>query len=710
LNSENQRNMIKKTGLLLLVITLFVNVSGQNISQTEAGKVAQAFMHSRVNLTDQVDISAVSTQNILEIASGASRIYAVNFSSGGFVLVAGYKAAIPVLGYSFEGIYTGGSMPPAFEAWMEGYKLQMNDLAERNIQPTDEILQQWGNLMNYGPDSQQNTGTVTQVSPLLSSTWDQGARYNELCPEDGAGPGGHVWSGCVATAMSQVINYWRFPLQGTGSHGYYSDYGYLFADFGASAYDYNQMNNNIAGESNYEMAEIQYHCGVAVNMMYSPNGSGAYSQDAAASLRNYFGYSSQLTLEYKDDYSDSEWASLLMQNLDNGWPMYYHGFGSGGHAFNVDGYQGADYFHFNWGWSGSYNGFFYLNNLNPGGSNFTYGQGAIVNFYPGNNYPYYCNGITTLTRHNGTLEDGSGPVDPYTSGLSCGWLIAPEDSISGLTLVFDKFDVTTGVDALNVYDGPDASFPLLGSYTGSALPPAIQASGDQLFIEFMTSGNQGSGWKAHYTSNIVAYCSGLTTLTAPEGTISDGSGGRVYHNNTICKFKIVPEGATAISISFTSLDTEADTDVIKIYDYVSQSLIGTYSGNQLPGEILVPSSKAYILFITNSQIQGEGWEITYTSSTTGIAETAPASGSLKVWSYPNPANDWLRVELSNSRETSVSLSLLAADGRMVAAPVDYMVSGNRVVMLNTSGIQNGIYFLKYSSPEGSGMRKVVVGR
>jgi hypothetical protein len=231
-----------------------------------------------------------------------------------------------------------------------------------------------------------------------------------------------------------------------------------------------------------------------------------------------------------------------------------------------------------------------------------------------------------------------------------------------------------------------------------------------LFIEFMTSGNQGSGWKAHYTSNIVAYCSGLTTLTAPEGTISDGSGGRVYHNNTICKFKIVPEGATAISISFTSLDTEADTDVIKIYDYVSQSLIGTYSGNQLPGEILVPSSKAYILFITNNQIQGEGWEITYTSSTTGIAETAPASGSLKVWSYPNPANDWLRVELSNSRETSVSLNLLAADGRMVAAPVDYMVSGNRVVMLNTSGIQNGIYFLKYSSPEGSGMRKVIVGR
>jgi len=702
--------MFKKTGLLLLIITLFINVSGQNITQAEAGKVARAFMHSRLNLTDQVDISAIYPANILAISSGTSQIFAVNLSSGGFVLVAGNRASIPVLGYSLEGSYTGESMPPAFDAWMEGYKLQISDLAARNIQPTGEILQQWSDLINYNPDLQQNPGNVTQVSPLLSSTWDQGARYNELCPEDAGGPGGHVWSGCVATAMSQVINYWRYPLQGIGSHGYYSDYGYLFVNFGESTYDYNQMNNNIAGEDNYEMAEIQYHCGVAVDMMYSPGGSGAYSWDAVEVLEENFGYSDQISIELKEDYSDSEWAGLLMENLDNGWPMYYHGFGTGGHAFNVDGYQGTDYFHFNWGWSGSYNGYFYLNNLNPGGNSFTEGQGAIVNFFPGNNYPYYCNGVTTLTRHNGSLEDGSGPVDTYAPGLNCGWLIAPEDSISGLTLVFDKFDVTTGIDALNVYDGPDAGSPLLGSFTGSAMPPSLTASGDEMYIEFLTSGNQGAGWKAHYTSTIVSYCSGLTTFTAPEGTFSDGSGGRVYHNNTICKYKILPEGATSISVSFNSLNTESDGDLIKIYDYVSQSLIGTYSGNQLPGEIMIPSSKAYVLFTSNNDIQGEGWEITYTSSTTGIAETSSASGSLKVRSYPNPANDWLRVELSNNSETIVSLSLLAADGRLVVDPSDYTISGNRIVMLNTSGIQNGIYFLKYSSPEGSGMRKVMVGR
>ncbi|NTW25637.1 MAG: T9SS type A sorting domain-containing protein, partial [Lentimicrobium sp.] len=416
------------------------------------------------------------------------------------------------------------------------------------------------------------------------------------------------------------------------------------------------------------------------------------------------------SLEYKDEYSDSEWAALLMQNLDNGWPMYYHGFGSGGHAFNVDGYQGTDYFHFNWGWSGSYNGYFYLNNLNPGGNNFTEGQGAIVNFIPGSNYPYYCNGVTTLTRHNGTLEDGSGPVAPYSSGLNCGWLIAPADSISNLTLVFEKFDVTSGIDALNVYDGPDASFPLMGSYTGSSMPPVLVASGDKMYIEFLTSGNLGSGWKAKYTSTIVAYCSGLTTLTEPEGTITDGSAGRQYHNNSVCKYKIAPEGASGIVISFNSLDTEPVNDAVRVYDYVSQTLLGEFSGNQVPGDVVVPSGKAYVLFLTNNDIQGEGWEITYTSTTTGTENINAGSGSLKVRSYPNPASDWLRIELSDNKPAEVEISLLSADGRALISPENYSVEGQRVLMMDVSNLQNGIYFLKYTAENGSGMRKVIINR
>lgn len=702
---------MRKITLILAFAALVFNGIARPVDAADAVRVARAFMHSRLALNSQVEFSDVLVDGITTFESGKARYYAVNFVSGGYVLVAGSDASVPVLAYSYEGRFTGEGLPPACEAWIEGYRLQLNDLVSRDVLATDQISGQWSMLMGYNPQQHQ-TGirATTQVSPLLSTTWDQGARYNALCPEDEEGPGGHVYSGCVATAMSQVINYWRYPLQGIGSHGYYSDYGYLFVNFAESSYDYNQMNPSIGGENNHEMAEIQYHCGVAVDMMYSPNGSGAYSWDAVQVLEEHFGYSSQISLELKEDYSDSQWAELLMENLDNGWPMYYHGFGSGGHAFNVDGYQGNDFFHFNWGWSGSYNGYYYLNNLNPGGNNFTEGQGAIVNFYPGSNYPYYCNGVTTLSRHNGTLEDGSGPVDSYISGLNCGWLIAPEDSVSNLTLTFDRFDVTQGIDVLNVYDGPDQGYPLLGSFTGSALPPVLSASGDKLYIEFLTNGNQGSGWKARFNSTIVNYCSGLTTLTEPEGTITDGSAGRPYHNNSVCKYKIAPEGASSITITFTQFDTEPVNDLIRVYDYVSQTLLGTYSGNELPSEIVIPSSKAYVLFVSNDDIQGEGWEFNYTSTITGVDESISENGNLKVKSYPNPASDWLMVEMSCRMPTEVTMNLVAADGRIILEGGNQKIAGNRTVMLDINSIPDGIYFLKFVSGEGSGVRKIVIRR
>ena len=101
---------------------------------------------------------------------------------------------------------------------------------------------------------------------------------------------------------------------------------------------------------------------------------------SAQALISNFKYHPNTTLLQKDNYTETEWDNILMDNLNHQRPMYYDGYGTGGHAFNVDGYQGTNYFHFNWGWSGSFNGYFYLNNLNPGGDNFTNGQGAIVGF------------------------------------------------------------------------------------------------------------------------------------------------------------------------------------------------------------------------------------------------------------------------------------------------------------------------------------------
>jgi len=125
---------------------------------------------------------------------------------------------------------------------------------------------------------------------------------------------------------------------------------------------------------------------------------GAYSEDEAQELTNYFGYDQSLELVYMDDYAYDDWKLLLQSQIDAGQPMYYHGFGSGGHAFNVDGYQDTMFFHFNWGWGGSYNGYFHLFNLNPGGNTFSYGQGVIINFIPAGN-----NGIVPMFSTIGSI-------------------------------------------------------------------------------------------------------------------------------------------------------------------------------------------------------------------------------------------------------------------------------------------------------------------
>ena len=702
--------MKRRFTLLLSLAFVFAASFAGNVDENTARRVATAFLHSR--MPDAHGVAPESLQALPAINIGTERtlMYAFNFENGGYVLIAATDAAIPVLGYSFDGIFTLNNQPPALAAWLAGYELQLSDIMDRNLTATPEISASWESLINYNP-GETTQRDLRSVEPLLPSTWDQGSRYNALCPEDDAGPGGHVYAGCVATAMAQVIYYWRYPLQGTGSHGYYSDYGYLFVDFSQADYDYDQMRNEIGPESNYEMAEIQYHCGVAVDMMYAPDGSGAYSFDAASALRNYFGFSSQLSFRQKENYTQAGWADLMIQNLDNGWPMYYSGFGSGGHAFNLDGYQGTDYFHFNWGWSGSYNGYFYLNNLNPGGNSFSYGQGAIVNFYPAGNYPYYCSGVKTLNRHNGTIEDGSGPVDNYTPGLDCGWLIAPSDSVTNLSLSFEKFNLTEGMDVLNVFDGPDASYPLLASLTGTALPQAITATGDKLFLEFLTEGDEGSGFRLSYNSDLAVFCSGTTIYSDFSGVITDGSGTRDYNNNSVCKFRVEPENANSITFTFNYLDTEPDHDQVKIYNLASQSLVASFSGNEIPESVTVPSGKAMVLFNTNNDITAGGWEFSYVgeSTTVGVA-AAVNSGDLGVQVYPVPASDWLRVELSSRLPADVLFSLVDLSGRVVANNIRAGFTGQETLLIPVRDLAEGIYYLKYASENSVGTHKVVISR
>ncbi|MDP8221644.1 MAG: C10 family peptidase, partial [Candidatus Stygibacter frigidus] len=246
----------------------------------------------------------------------------------------------------------------------------------------DKIINEWQRLLTNEFTPLRD---LRDVSPLLTCNWNQDSPWSQYCPH---GPGQNnpfVYSGCVAVSMAQVMYFWNHPSVGVGSHTYTHDqYGTISCDFSETEFNYNTMQNNYATA---ETKELQWACGVAVEMDYGSDGSGAQvgygNYNARNAMVNYFSYHPSAIFRTKESSSASTYEAYIRTDLDAGFPLIYSGVGDGfGHAFNLDGYQGTSYFHFNFGWSGSSNGYFYLSNINPGGYNFNESQGGIFSMFP----------------------------------------------------------------------------------------------------------------------------------------------------------------------------------------------------------------------------------------------------------------------------------------------------------------------------------------
>ncbi len=539
--------------------------------------------------------------------------------------------------------------------------------------------------------------------------WNQDSPYNALCPADAGGPGGHVYAGCVATAMAQVMYYWRHPMQGTGSHSYnYSPYGNLSANFGSTTYNWVGMKNSIDYSNTNPIAELQYHCGVAVEMMYGPNGSGAYSWDVPYAMENYFGYSTDCYYASKGDYNNSVWENMLKDNIDNGWPMYYSGFSSaGGHAFVCNGYQ-DNYFHFNFGWGGSSDGFYTLLDVNG----FNQGQGAVLDTYPTGNYPNFATGDHILTQFSGSIVDGSGPVEDYQNNTSCTWLINPqteEDSVSNITLKFFRFETEVN-DYITIYDGESTQDNLLAEFSGTELPDMVTSNGNKMLVVF-NSDNAGtaSGWYAEYTANKAEYCEGLKTLTEQTGTLSDGSGSFNYYNGTVCMWKIEPEMAETVTLSFTSFNTEAQLDDVKIYDGESQELLATYSGSfspsNLPDPVTSQSGKMILIFHSSPSVNGAGWDAVYSSVLTEVDNNKFSDDEFII--FPNPAMETINIKLSSNYSGMLNIELLSMDGKTQYNQTIENANQSEGYSVDVSDFTSGIYLLKLTSSENSIVKRIV---
>lgn len=366
---------MKKIITLLMLVICGLSLCASPVSRETAQKVAVSYYKHYASKTSDYSIADVIVNNYNDITT----FYVFTFQSGGFVMVSADDAVTPILGYSDSETFDRNNIPENAASWFESYSREIEYIVTNDVS-NNETSKQWKNL-----EKSIFSDSKLVVTPLCSTTWDQGCYYNTMCPSDASGTWtcGHAYTGCVATCMSQIMKKWAYPTTGVGSHTYTdATYGSQTANFGSTTYNWSSMPNNV-GSSNTAVATIMYHSGVAVNMQYGVDGSGAYSWDVPNALITYFNYSPSAEIQFKDDFTLANWIAMLKAELDAGRPVYYSGDnGASGHAFVCDGYNGSNQFHMNWGWSGSSNGYFTIGSLNPSGYSFNQNNAAVIRITP----------------------------------------------------------------------------------------------------------------------------------------------------------------------------------------------------------------------------------------------------------------------------------------------------------------------------------------
>jgi len=705
---------LKQLTLILLSIRLLgmpLSAAAAPVDQATAEIVAVTFIKNILDQTSQASASRITAASCQTISrDGLPCLYLFLCSPAGFIVVSADDHTIPVLAYSPDCMCPPDTQPPAFQTMLSLYAGEIGRIREHNPARDPVLIRSWETLACSSPQPDPRIPLAT-VGPLLSSAWDQDFPYNSYCPEDNyvmPNYNGHVPAGCVAVAMAQIMYYWRFPETGQGSHCIDPPslaYGPQCAEFGNTQYPYSGMLGSTEEECD-PIALLVYHAGVSVDMDYGNTASYAWTTKIPEALINYFRYSSSAIHLLRENFSTSSWIGRLKSDLDDGKPLIYQGLGNGvSHAFVCDGYQTGNYFHFNFGWGGLYDGYYLLDNLNPGGFTFNLYQQAVLHIEPSVYiYPAYCSGASTVTEYAfGSLEDGSGPEKNYRNNSSCSWLIQPFDGIENVTLNFNRFDLAAN-DVVTIYDGPGSTSPVIGSFSGSSLPPPVHSTGPALFISFSSDGTfNANGFQADFTSTPITFCESSVFLTDLTGSISDGSEGYMYRNNTGCQWLIIPQDALSTTLTFEEFSTESDWDKLEIVELGTGTQLAVISGDYAipPDPVVSETGMMMLLFTTNKTNRGSGWYANY--SVTVSTENSPVISDLAI--YPNPAREFLTINPGAGFQEPADIMIYSTDGRLCWSETAIPASGFPLT-IDLLHFGKGILILKIATPAGTCLKKI----
>ncbi len=405
--------MKRKTTFLFLLLLMTGVVRAEGIKEQQAEKIAQQAMAS-LSHAGQADGKKAARRSVkprlaytamAKDKDEASLYIYNNGDDGGFVIVAGDDRAVsPVLGYSDKGAFDYEKAPDNLRSLLQVYAEQIGALQEQEPFPSVRAPRK------------AETGTPV-VGPLLTTTWNQDAPYNNLCPDPDT-LGRHCMAGCVPVAMAQVMNYHKWPERGHNKHGYYywlymddlnaiDKHKWIEVDFYQSVYDWDHMNTD--GDA---VARLIYDCGVASEAKYGYDKTPAYMDKVREGLRKYFSYKGEGLRTVMADEEGDNFDVLLREELDNHRPVIMAGYPAGvgdGHAFVCDGYDDAGFFHMNLGWGGQYDGFYRSTAVTVqkpgiiiiGGPEYVRGFYAIIGIQPNNPDGHDVDGLVYELQSNG---------------------------------------------------------------------------------------------------------------------------------------------------------------------------------------------------------------------------------------------------------------------------------------------------------------------
>ena len=349
-------------GIIAALATLFAfaqTMSANPVTLEKAKLKAQQFLAANKanSFTNSNKPSTITLDLAYEAKTAdksASCFYVLNeTSSKGYIIISADDRLPDVLGYSDNGDFDFDKAPDNMKWWLSEYERQIEQLLSTNNSEVATI------------DNTSFRDGWSEIEPLIKTKWNQGAPYNNLCPEvDGI----KTPTGCTATAVAQIMNYHKWPEHGRGSNSYEWNGQTLSMNFSQITFDWDNMQDTYSSDDNptaqNAVATLMYACGIGAKMNYDIGGSGGSVYNATTALNIYFDYNAKYLYRLAIDVAN--WESLIYNELANNRPIYYAGFRPNvGHAFVCDGYSNNGLFHINWGWGGSRDGYFLLSVLDP---------------------------------------------------------------------------------------------------------------------------------------------------------------------------------------------------------------------------------------------------------------------------------------------------------------------------------------------------------